>query len=113
MVWHDGESFLQQPNLYARNGLTLVRFPPNSGDLSPIETVWAWLHRDLAVRDPDDYSDKKVLTMAQFRQRAAQILKSHEVKAPSQKWSRLQKLVRGMPARLAQRKARRYGRCRK
>ena len=111
MVWHDGESFLQQPNLYARNGFTLVRFPSNSGDLRPIETAWAWLRRDLALREQDDYSDKKVLTMAQFRQRAAQILKSYEVKAPGQKWSRPQTPVRGIPARLARCKARRYGRC--
>ena len=111
MVWHDGESFLQQPDLYARNGLALVRFPPNSGDLNPIETVWAWLRRDLALREQEDFSAKKVITMAQFRQRAAQILKSYEEKAPGQKWSRLQKLVRGMPARLARCKARRYGRC--
>ena len=85
--------------------------PPNSGDLNPIETVWAWLRRDLALREQEDFGAKKVITMAQFRQRAAQILKSYEEKAPGQKWSRLQKLVRGMPARLARRKAHRYGRC--
>ena len=110
-VWQDGEGFLQQPDLYAKNGLTLTRFPPNSGDLNPIETVWAWLRRDLALREQEDFNAKKVLTKAQFRQRAAQILKSYEQKAPGQTWSRLQKLVRGMPARLAKSKARRYGRC--
>ena len=110
-VWHDGEGFLQQPDLYAKNGLTLVRFPPNSGDLNPIETVWAWMRRDLALREHVDFNANKVQTKAQFRQRAAHILKSYEEKAPGQSWSRLQKLVRGMPARLARSKARRYGRC--
>ena len=111
MVWHDGEKFLQQPDLYRKHGLTLVRFPPNSGDLNPIETVWAWLRRDLALREQEDFSANRVITKVQFRQRAAQILKSYEEMEPGQQWSRLQKLVRGMPARLARCKARRYGRC--
>ena len=110
MVWHDGEKFLQQPDLYRKNGLTLVRFPPNSGDLNPIETVWAWLRRDLALREQEDFSAGRVITKVQFRQRAAQILKSYEEMEPGQQWSRLQKLVRGMPKRLARCKARRYGR---
>ena len=45
-VWHDNERFLLQPDVYAANGLHLFRFPPNSGDLNPIETVWAWLRKD-------------------------------------------------------------------
>ena len=54
---------------------------------------------------------KAKILKIQFRQRAAQILKTYEEKAPGQKWSRLERLVRGMPARLARCKARRYGRC--
>ena len=34
--------------------LSSVKFPPNSGDLNPIETVWARLRRDLAVREMAD-----------------------------------------------------------
>ena len=41
-IWHDNEKFLLQPALYRSWGLQSVRFPPNSGDLNPIETVWAW-----------------------------------------------------------------------
>ena len=110
-VWHDGEKFLQQPDVYKRHGLALVRFPPNSGDLNPIETVWAWLRRDLALREQDDFAANRQLSVAQFRQRAAQILKGYEARAPGQQWSPLEKLVRGMPRRLARCKARRYGRC--
>ena len=110
-VWHDTEKFLVQPAAYKKHGLLSVRFPPNSGDLNPIETVWAWLRRDLALREQDDFASARVLTKAQFRQRVAQILRSYEVPKPGQTCNSLQKLVRGMPARLARCRANRYGRC--
>ena len=50
-VWHDNERFLLCPEVYSDNGMSLHRFPPNSGDLNPIEIVWAWLRKDLAVRE--------------------------------------------------------------
>ena len=50
-VWHGNEKFLLQPKLYKSYEMTLVRFPPNSGDLNPIETVWAWL-REQAWNGP-------------------------------------------------------------
>ena len=40
------------PDAYRRAGLVQVRFPPNSGDLDPIETVWAQLRKDLASETP-------------------------------------------------------------
>ena len=40
-VWLDNERFLLRPEKYRKHGLTLVRFPPSSGDCNPIETVWA------------------------------------------------------------------------
>ena len=110
-VWQDGEKFLQQSDVYKRHGLILARFPLNSGDLNPIETVWAWLRRDLARREQEDFTANREITVAQFRQRCAQILKTYEERRPGQEWSRLEKLVRGMPRRLAKCKARRYGRC--
>ena len=110
-VWHDNEKFLLQPDLYKRLGLEMQRFPPNSGDLNPIETVWAWLRRDLALREQGDFTSGRTLTVGQFRQRAAQILQSYGVAKAGESWSRLQKLIRGMPRRLAKCKAKRYGRC--
>jgi hypothetical protein len=58
-VWHDNERFLLQPDVYAEHGLELVRFPPSSGDLNPIETVWAWLRKDLAHREMTDLTAGK------------------------------------------------------
>ena len=58
-------------------GLQLVNFRPNSGDLNPIQTVWARLRRDLALREMQDLQDLVVLTDAQYRQRAAQVLPSY------------------------------------
>jgi len=49
--------------------------------------------------------------VGQFKQRAAQILNGYAVAASGEEHSFLQKLVRGMPKRLAKCKARAYGRC--
>ena len=110
-VWHDNEKFLLCPSTYTANGLTLVRFPPNSGDLNPIETVWARLRQDLAEREQEDLSQKRVLTTTQFKQRVAQLLSEYGEPADGQELSYLSKLVRGMPKRLAKCRARKYGRC--
>ena len=40
-VRQDNEKFLLKPAVYKKHGLQSMRFPPNSGDLNPIETVWA------------------------------------------------------------------------
>ena len=37
-VWHENETFLVNDAKYKASKLTSVRFPPNSGDLNPIET---------------------------------------------------------------------------
>ena len=110
-VWQDNERFLKLPREYRSAGLELVNFPPNSSDLNPIENVWAQLRKDLAVREQDDLQKRKIITVPQFRQRATQILNSYGEAAPGQAYSYLQKLVRGMPKRLAKCKANDYGRC--
>ena len=83
----------------------------NYGDFNPIETVWAWLRRDLARREQDDFASGRVLSVKQFRQRVSQVLQSYEAVRPGQRWSRLALLVRGMPKRLQRCMAKRYGRC--
>ena len=65
-VWHDNEKFLFQPKEYNKVGLQMERFPPNSGDLNPIETVWARLRKDLALREQQDMAQGKIITVAQF-----------------------------------------------
>ena len=110
-VWHDNEKFLLCPSTYTANGLTQVRFPPNSGDLNPIETVWARLRQDLAAREQEDLSQHRVLTKTQFKQRVAQLLSGYGEPAHGQELSYLSKLVRGMPKPLAKCRARKYGRC--
>ena len=110
-MWHDNEKFLLCPSAYTANGLTQVRFPPNSGDLNPIETVWARLRQDLAEREQEDLSLGRVLTTTQFKQRVAQLLSGYGEPADGEELSYLSKLVRGMPKRLAKCRARKYGRC--
>ena len=103
--------FLCQPGIYRSHGLKCQRFPPNSGDLNPIETVWAWLRCDLAKPEQSDYSAGSVITIHQFKQMAAQLLQSDGEKKKGQKHSSLEKLVRGMAKRLRICKERNYGRC--
>jgi transposase len=110
-VWHDNEKFLLQPKVYRAHGLQMECFPPNSGDLNPIETVWAWLRRDLARKEQEDFAANRAITAQQFRQRVAHILHGYEAVRPGQEWSMLSKLVRGMPKRLRKSKAKQYGRC--
>ena len=110
-IWHDNEKFLKQPQVYASHGLTMKCFPPNSGDLNPIETVWVWLRAELARREMSDLDTGKTISVQQFRQRASQILQSFEVPRPGERAPRLERLIAGMPKRLAQCKANRYGKC--
>ena len=110
-IWHDNEKFLLQPATYRRYGMQSITFPPNSGDLNPIETVWAWLRRDLARLELEDLSQGRDISVAQFRQRAAYLLASYGVAKLGEAWSPLQKLIRGMPGRLAKCRRNGLGRC--
>ena len=110
-MWLDNEGFLKIDRKYHKNGLTAFRFPPNSGDLNPIETAWAQLRKDLAEREFEDMKHDKIITTQQFKQRAAQILHSYSLKGPGEQYSYLEKLVRGMPARLLKCKKNKYGPC--
>ena len=51
------------------------------------------------------------ISVAQFKQRAAQALHGYCIAAPGQTHSYLQKLVCGMPKRLIKSRANEYGRC--
>ena len=110
-VWHDNEKFLLQPGVYRKAGLALLCFPPNSGDLNPIETVWAKLRRDLAKYEQEDFASGRVLTAQKFRQRAAWLLQTYGEVQRGHKQSFLQNLISGMPARLRSCRENRYGRC--
>ena len=110
-IWHDNEGFLKQPKVYSQHRLSMKCFPPNSGDLNPIENVWVWLRQDLAQREMVDIDQGRTLTAQQFRQRVSQLLNSYAAATPSRCKSRLEKLVDGMPRRLASCKANNYGKC--
>ena len=110
-VWHDNERFLLCPDVYKDNCLSMHRFPPNSGDLNPIETVWAKLRKDLAEREFEDLKRGKLISKIAFKQRVAQLLTSYSIRGPGEKHSYLEKLVRGMPRRLARCKSNKYGPC--
>ena len=86
------------------------RFAPSSGDLSPIETLWADLRKQLAKREQDDLAAGVVLNTVQFRQRVSQILQSFS-EPKGGKFNFFQKLLRGMPKRLAKCEANKYGPC--
>ena len=110
-LWHDNETFIQLPQEYKKAGLTSMNFPPNSGDLNPIETVWAELRKDLAVREFEDLKAGNVISVTAFKQRVAQLLTSYSIPGPGEQHSYLERLVRGMPARLEKCKKNKYGPC--
>ena len=110
-VWHDNETFLNQPEVYKKHCMTSVKFPPNSGDLNPIETVWARLRRDLAVQEMADLQAGHSLSTCQYKRRASLLLTSYGVPQAGESISYLSRLLRGMPRRLAKCKANRYGPC--
>ena len=110
-VWHDNETFLNQPSEHKKHGMTSLKFPPNSGDLNPIETVWARLRRDLAVREMADLQSMQFLGICQYKQRASQILSSCSVPQAGESVSYLCRLLRGMLRRLAKCRANGDGPC--
>ena len=69
------------------------------------------LRQALAVREQEDLDAGRVLSVPQFKQRVAQILNVWSVPKTGETHSILQKLVRGMPKRLAKCQQNRYGRC--
>ena len=71
----------------------------------------ALLRKDLAVREQADLRVGRVLTKHKFRARVAHILQTYSVPKAGQQWSYLQKLISGMPQRLARSKAIGRGRC--
>ena len=99
------------PPVYRKHGLQSVRFPPCSGDLNPIETVWARLRMDLSAREMEDLHAGRYITVTQYRQRVGQLLTSYTVPSQGQPYSFLQRLLRGMPRRLASCRANNFGPC--
>ena len=80
-------------------------------DLSPIETVWAKLRKDLAAREFEDLKIGRVISKTAFKQRVAQLLASYSIPSPGEQHSYLERLVRGMPKRLEKCKKIKYGPC--
>ena len=110
-IWHDNEGFLIVPAAYKRCGLQSVRFPPNSGDLNPIETVWARLRYDLGKREREDLKAGRSLSTRHFKQRVAQILQTYSIPKQGERWNYYQRLLRGMPTRLVKCRANKFGPC--
>ena len=69
------------------------------------------MRRDLAARQQEDLAAGHVLTVAKFRKRVAQLLNSYGTRSGGKSVSSLQKLVRGMPKRLAKSRKNKFGRC--
>ena len=78
---------------------------------TPFHMVWGRLRKDLASREFEDLKHDKVISTHQFKQRVAQLLHSYSLKGPGEEYSYLEKLVRGMPARLLRSKKNKYGPC--
>ena len=93
-MWHDNEKFIQAPQEYKKAGLKSCNFPPNSGDLNPIESVWAELRKDLAEREFEDLKAGKLISKTAFKQRVSQLLTSYSTPGPGQQHCYLERVVR-------------------
>ena len=93
---------------YKKHGMTLVKFPSNSGDSNPIETVWARIRRYLVLQEMADLQAGRFVSTCQYRRRASLILTSYGVPQAGESISYLSRFLRGMPRRLAKCKANRY-----
>ena len=99
------------PAVYKRAGFQSVRFPPNSGDLNPIETVWARLRHDLSAREMEDLKEGRTLSTGQFKLRVSQLLTSYSERRAGERFNYYERLLRGMPTRLAKCRANKFGPC--
>ena len=71
------------------------------------------MRKELAKKEMADIDEGRSLNASELRRRAAQILHSFEVPKQRERLSRLQKLIEGMPQRMADCRANQYGRCKK
>ena len=97
--------------LACRAGLQSVRFPPNSGDLNPIETVWARLRHDLSTRERGDLTAGRTLSTGQFKLRVSQLLTSYSERKVGERFNYYERLLRDVPTRLAKCRANKFGPC--
>ena len=84
----DNETFLRSPlsqTAHAACKVSLLKLPPKSPDLNPVEKFWAWLRRRLKALDLEDLVKKRpLLGRTAYRERVKRILrtkKAHEVAA--------------------------------
>ena len=84
----DNETFLRTPltqTAHAACKASLLKLPPKSPDLNPVEKFWAWLRRRLKALDLEDLVKKRpLLGRTAYRERVKRILrtkKAHEVAA--------------------------------
>ena len=81
----DNERFLRHPEsmrAYAVKHVRLWDVPPRSPDLNPIEMFWAWVRRQLRLRDLDDLRNHRApLTKAAYIVRIKALLSTAKAQA--------------------------------
>ena len=102
--WHvlcDNEAFLRagaSQAAYAADNIRLLDMPPRSPDLNPVERFWAWLRKQLRLRDLADASGgRPVPSKAAYRNRVRQVLQTQKAQrvaaACARSWRATCKLV--------------------
>lgn len=80
----DNESFLNAPAsraAHSRASVTLVRIPPRSPDLNPVERYWAWVRKRLQELDLADLrANRKVLGRLALKARVRALLRTRKAK---------------------------------
>ena len=88
----DGEHFLTAKDCkaaYKKKKINVLKVPPKSPDLNPIEKFWGWLRRELRLRDLNDFQNKKpVLGKIAFKARVRNLLKTKKTQAIAGRFAR-------------------------
>jgi len=85
----DNESFLRAPESRAahkRCNVELIKIPPLSPDLNPIEMYWAWIRRRMRAMDLQDLANKRrALGKTAYKARLLRLVKTPKAKEVASK----------------------------
>ena len=88
----DNESFLRHKasmRAYAAKHVNLWAVPPRSPDLSPVEMFWAWVRRQLRLKDLNDMKQKRAcLGKTAYTLRVKALLRGRKAQNVAGQWAK-------------------------
>ena len=73
---------------YKKKKINVLKVPPRSPDLNPIEKFWGWLRRELRLRDLNDLQNKKpAMGKIAYKSRVRNLLKTKKTQAMAKRFA--------------------------